>query len=87
MQVGVFHFLQVHIPRKPAASPPLLSPQLTAFEQALITVQDSYLRETMFFEFLREKRIAAHLNVQVRDLKKVMFNTLIKTDSLTCNIA
>ena len=64
MQVGLFHFLEIHIPRKMEVPPPP-TPQLTRFEQALVKAQDTYLRKTVFFEFLKEKRIAAHLNVQV----------------------
>jgi len=69
LQVGVFIFLRVHIPRKarPAAA---VTAVLTGFESAVSIAFDSVLRDSIYADFLCERRQTAHLDVQ-RELNAI----------------
>ena len=69
IQVGVFHFLQIHIPRKPRQRKREMN-CLTVYEEVITTIQESRLLESVYHDFLRERRLAAHLDVQ-RELNAI----------------
>jgi hypothetical protein len=70
LQVTSFLFLLVRIPRKARSSSVAAAEGLSLFEQAVLTSQDPQLKEEVFMDYLHEKRLAAHLDVQ-RELNAI----------------